>query len=108
VETLYKPSETWVSRSWGRGAYLFVVKANPPTLFEELKDAFEGLEGHFHQTGGAVPPWLKREWNEAGVTFTRTHTFSKGHGRREVRECWALSDPELNGYVGIAGAAGIS
>ena len=53
-----------------------------------------------------MPPWLKREWETEGVTFTRSQTVSKGHGRREVRECWAVSDPQLNEYVGSAGTAG--
>jgi hypothetical protein len=83
------------------------VKANQPTLHTDLKDAFESLEAIFLQAKGAVPPWLKREWEEEGVTFTRAHDVSKGHGRREVRECWALSDPQMNGYAGSGGAVGV-
>jgi len=30
------------------------------------------------------------------------------HGRRERRELWALSDPELNGYAGSAGTVGVT
>ena len=53
-----------------------------------------------------VPVWLRREWQEEGVLFTHCRTSNQGHGRVEVRECWALADPEINGYAGSAGAVG--
>jgi predicted transposase YbfD/YdcC len=60
------------------------------------------------ESGHDVPLWLRREWKETGVVFTHAKEVSKGHGRWEEREAWALSDPSLNGYAGCAGTAGES
>jgi predicted transposase YbfD/YdcC len=54
----------------------------------------------------SLPLWRRREWTEEGVAFTHSRTFHTGHGRSEERECWALADPEINGYAGSAGAVG--
>ena len=53
-----------------------------------------------------LSPWRRREWTEEKVVFTHCRTFNTGHGRREERECWALADPQINGYAGSAGVAG--
>lgn len=89
------------------------VKKNQPTLLKDLQDAFgavkearEAAGGEF--TGAEVPAWLQREWQETGVVFDHVLETSckKRHGRRESREVWTLSDPELNDYVGSAGTVG--
>lgn len=83
------------------------MKENQPTLLKDLEDAFAGLDEHLGGDGGEVPTWLEQEWKEEGVAFSRSGPeVTKGHGRIEVREAWALSDPELNGYVGSTGTVG--
>ncbi len=82
------------------------MKENQKTLRADLVTAFDALEAAFAGANGGAPPWLLREWAEGEVTFSRYRERGKGHGRREEREAWALSDPELNGYVGSAGSAG--
>ena len=82
------------------------MKENQPTLRRDLEDAFAGLEGHLSRGGGAVPVWLEKEWERDGIAFTRHREVSSGHGRTEVREAWALSDPEMNRYAGTAGSVG--
>ncbi len=82
------------------------MKENQPTLRHDLEDAFAGLEEQLSRNRESIPVWLAREWERDGVTFTRHREVSPGHGRTEVREAWALSDPDLNRYVGSAGTAG--
>lgn len=55
-----------------------------------------------------VPAWRARDWRERGVTFTAAVVapMKVAHDRRERREAWALADPELNAYLGSAGAVG--
>ena len=71
----------------GQGAdYLLAVKANQGKLYEDI-------ELFFH---------LAAENNFAKVDYTYARTVNKGHGRIEVRECWAISGEEslqfLRGY----------
>ena len=58
--------------------YLLAVKANQGNLFEDI-DFF------FH---------LAEDNDFAKVDHTHARTVNKGHGRIEVRECWAISGEE--------------
>ena len=55
-----------------------------------------------------VPAWLAADWQQRGVKLTVAYQAEPKalHGRRERREMWVLSDPELAGYVGSAGEVG--
>jgi hypothetical protein len=60
-------------------------------------------------TGVATPPtWLRRELAERGgrMSWFIEASPKARHGRREVRVCWALADPEQNAYVGSSGTHG--
>lgn len=57
------------------GDYVLAVKDNQTTLREDVQAAFEH-KGLFKR-----PDHHK--------------TINKGHGRIEVRECWAISDPDI-------------
>jgi hypothetical protein len=57
-------------------------------------------------TGVTPPPrWLQRELTERGgrVSWFLDASPKTRHGRREVRLCWALADPEQTAYVGSSG-----
>jgi hypothetical protein len=55
------------------------------------------------------PPWLQRELTERGgrLSWFIDASPQVRHGRREVRLCWALADPEHNAYVGSSGTHGL-
>ena len=60
-------------------------------------------------TGVTTPPiWLQRELAERGgrLSWFLDAAPKARHGRREVRVCWALADPEQNAYVGSSGTHG--
>jgi Transposase DDE domain len=60
-------------------------------------------------TGVTTPPrWLQRELTERGgrISWFLAAPPKARHGRREVRLCWALADPEQNAYVGSSGTHG--
>ena len=59
--------------------YVLALKENQPTLHEAV--AF-----HFAQV---------RASGGADLTHTRHSTIEKGHGRIEVRRCWATDNPEV-------------
>jgi predicted transposase YbfD/YdcC len=59
--------------------YVLAVKANQEQLFEDIVAAFE-----------PTVPALPIDYH---------NTVSKGHGRIEIRECWALSDPAILSYI---------
>jgi len=59
--------------------YVLALKTNQERLFEDVVTAFE-------PTVPAIPTDYHR-------------TVSKGHGRIETRECWALSDPDILDYI---------
>lgn len=66
--------------------YLLAVKGNQENLHEDIAFFFD----------------LCRENDFARVTHSHARTVNKGHGRIEVRECWAISGEEsllfLRGY----------
>lgn len=60
-------------------------------------------------TGVATPPvWLRRDLVERGgrISWFLDASPKDRHGRREVRVCWVLADPEQNAYVGSSGTHG--
>lgn len=73
----------------GQGAdYVLALRENQPTLWAAVGAAF--AEGQTHGGGGTLP------------TYRRT--VEKNHGRIEVRQVWALEDPELIAYLDPRGA----
>jgi predicted transposase YbfD/YdcC len=78
------------------GDYVFALKANHPQLHQEVVDWFD---------------WAKaRDFRDMDHTFCET--VNKGHGRVEIRQCYALSDPHafqaLAYYDGWAGLQSIA
>jgi predicted transposase YbfD/YdcC len=64
-----------------RADYVLPVKENQPRLFEAIQGLFEDPE--------------EMRW----VECDHHRTVDKGHGRIEIRECWATSDPEYLRYI---------
>lgn len=61
-------------------------------------------------TGVMTPPgWLQRDLAAQGgrISWFLDASPKDRHGRREVRVCWALADPEQNAYVGSSGTHGV-
>jgi predicted transposase YbfD/YdcC len=63
--------------------YILAVKANQPSLYEDVAELFRGVQ----------------EVEFQAVPHTYAQTWDKNHGRVERRRCWALSDPELLSYL---------
>jgi predicted transposase YbfD/YdcC len=61
-----------------KGDYLLAVKENQGHLFEDIHDLFEEDRTY--------------EFKEAPYGYAKT--VNKDHGRIEIRQCWAISDPE--------------
>jgi predicted transposase YbfD/YdcC len=57
--------------------YLFALKANHPLLHQEIVDWFAWAQ--------------ERQFRDVAHSFHET--VNKGHGRLEIRRCWAISDP---------------
>jgi hypothetical protein len=60
-------------------------------------------------TGVATPPiWLQRDLAERSgrISWFLDASPKARHGRREIRVCWALADPDQNAYVGSSGTHG--
>jgi predicted transposase YbfD/YdcC len=67
-----------------RGAdYVLSVKENQGTLYEDVEDLFKGA--------------LEVQFRDTPHTYART--VNKGHGRIELRRCWAISEPEYLAYL---------
>lgn len=62
-----------------QAGYVLAVKENQEKLLEDVMTAFE-------PSVPAIPTDYHR-------------TVTKGHGRIEIRECWALSDPEIITHI---------
>ncbi len=58
--------------------YLLAVKENQGNLYEDIQDLFEE----------------DARYNFEGAPYDYAKTVNKGHGRIEIRQCWAISDPE--------------
>ncbi len=65
--------------------YVLPVKENQPQLYATLQQLFED------------PVEMKR------VPWDYEKTVNKDHGRLEIRECWATSDPEYLEYIATLG-----
>jgi predicted transposase YbfD/YdcC len=60
------------------GDYLLAVKENQGNLYEDIHDLFED----------------DQYYNFAGAPYDYAKSVNKDHGRIEIRQCWAISDPE--------------
>jgi hypothetical protein len=71
--------------------YIFALKANHPQLHQDVIDWFDWAH--------------KRDFRDVKHSFHQT--VNKGHGRLEIRRCWAIADPlaleSLGYYEGWAG-----
>ena len=67
-----------------RGAdYVLPVKGNQGKLEQDIDDWFV----HVQQT------------DFAAIQYDYAKTINKGHGRIEIRECWAIDDPQTFDYI---------
>lgn len=65
------------------GHYLFAVKENQAQLYEDLERLFTVDEaGRF-----------------SDPAYSYVRKVDTSHGRVEIRQCWAISDPEYRGYL---------
>ncbi len=65
------------------GDYILALKENQGQLYEDVNALFAGAQ----------------EVSFLDVEHTHTRTTHKNHGRIEVRECWAITDPDFTHYV---------
>jgi predicted transposase YbfD/YdcC len=63
--------------------YVLVVKENQGHLYEDIQALFDGAQ----------------EVNFKDVAHTYAKTTDKGHGRLEIRQCWAIADAALVNYL---------
>ena len=63
--------------------YILPVKENQGTLYEDLELLFEGFETE----------------NYVAVPHDTAKRVSEGHDRREVRQCWVVTEPEYRAYL---------
>jgi predicted transposase YbfD/YdcC len=63
--------------------YILAVKANQGTLYEDLEMLFEGFE--------------ETEYDAA--VYDSYKQVTEGHGRREIRHCWVVAEPEYRAYL---------
>ena len=80
----------------GGADYVFALKANHPQLHQEVIEWFEWATA--------------RAFRDIDHTFYKT--VNKGHGRPEIRQCYALSDPQAfqalayyDGWMGLRSIA---
>jgi predicted transposase YbfD/YdcC len=60
------------------GDYLLAVKENQGRLFEDMQYIFE----------------VDKQYDFKDAPYRYAKTVNKNHGRIEIRQCWAISDPE--------------
>lgn len=65
------------------GDYILALKENQGQLYEDANELFAGAA----------------EVNFFDVEHTHAKTTNKNHGRIEVRECWAITDPDFTHYL---------
>jgi len=65
------------------GDYILAVKENQGKLYEDIQDLFADEQNYHFE----------------GTPHSYAKTVNKDHGRIEIRQCWAISDPEY--LVGI-------
>jgi len=84
--------------------------AMAPTIIERHADyvlTLKGNQGHLYEDVQEWFAWAKQS-NFAQMTYSTAQTVNKGHGRLEIRRCYALSDPRAfevlrhhDGWVGL-------
>lgn len=74
-----------------RAEYVLALKDNHPTLHEKARLAFADARA---AAGTALAP----------ADLDAARTVDKGHGRLEIRHCWAFGDPAYLAYLDPAGA----
>lgn len=67
-----------------RADYVLALKSNQPTLYQDVAQWFTWAQA--------------RDFRD--VEHTYAQTINKGHGRIEIRQCWALSDPRALEVLG--------
>jgi predicted transposase YbfD/YdcC len=60
------------------GDYILAVKENQGHLYEDIHDVFAD----------------NQQFNYEGIPHSYAKVVNKDHGRIEIRQCWAISDPE--------------
>ena len=75
IGTQTKIAKTIIDRE---GDYLLAVKENQGNLYEDIHDLFED----------------DQKYNFENAPYNYAKTVNKDHGRIEIRQCWAISDPE--------------
>ena len=65
------------------GDYVLAVKKNQRKLHQRIEELFE----------------YANEENYQAVEYDSVQTVDKGHGRIEIRHCWAISDPDYLFYA---------
>jgi predicted transposase YbfD/YdcC len=63
--------------------YILPVKENQGTLYEDMQLLFEGFEAEAYRD----------------VAYDTAKQGSEGHDRREIRQCWVVSDAEYRAYL---------
>jgi predicted transposase YbfD/YdcC len=63
--------------------YVLAVKGNQGTLYEDIEELFTGAEEVAYRE----------------VVYDYARTVNKGHGRIEIRQCWAIDDPSFLDYI---------
>jgi predicted transposase YbfD/YdcC len=63
--------------------YILPVKESQGTLYEDMQWLFEGFEAE----------------NYRGVAYDTYKQGSQGHDRREIRQCWVVSEAEYRAYL---------
>jgi predicted transposase YbfD/YdcC len=66
--------------------YVLALRDNQPTLLERARLAFADARA---AAGTTLAP----------LDLDAARTVDKGHGRLEIRRCWAFGDPEYLGYL---------
>lgn len=62
--------------------YILPVKENQGSLYEDMQLLFDGFE----------------QENYVAVPHDTAKRISEGHDRREIRQCWVVSEPEYRAY----------
>lgn len=63
--------------------YILPVKENQGTLYEDMQLLFDGFEGE----------------NYRDVPYDTYKQGAEGHDRREIRQCWVVSEAEYRAYL---------
>ena len=83
VDALNTQTATAAAILQRKADYWLPVKANQGTLYEDLQDLFDEFEAENYQQ----------------VVYNTAKQVSEGHHRRELRQCWVVSQPEYRAYL---------